>query len=458
MTRLQQGLSRLSSLSHHGSRPGSLAPGAGPGPGNKSFEDLKRHIHAKLVEKLDFTRVRDLASDALRRDIRRVVEHLCDTENPLLNRMEREQLIDEILDETLGFGPLEPLLKDPTISDILVNGPKKIYVERRGKLEKSDVTFRDNEHLLQIIDRIVSKIGRRVDETSPLVDARLPDGSRVNAVIPPIALDGCSLSIRRFGSNPLKLDDLLNYKAFTPEMAMLMEACIKARLNIVISGGTGCGKTTLLNTLSSFIPHDERVVTIEDAAELQLQQDHVVRLETRPPNIEGKGAITTRDLVRNALRMRPERIIIGECRGGETLDMLQAMNTGHSGSMTTLHANNVRDAMARLETMIMMAGFELPIKAMRQQIASAVDLVIQANRLQGGPRKITSITEVMNMEQDVIIMQEVFRYRQMGIDQNGRAYGQFEATGVRPSFVSRLEAKGVKLPSNMFAERVLMRD
>jgi pilus assembly protein CpaF len=435
-----------------------LAPGAGPGPGNKSFEDLKRHIHAKLVEKLDFTRVRDLASDALRRDIRRVVEHLCDTENPLLNRMEREQLIDEILDETLGFGPLEPLLKDPTISDILVNGPKKIYVERRGKLEKSDVTFRDNEHLLQIIDRIVSKIGRRVDETSPLVDARLPDGSRVNAVIPPIALDGCSLSIRRFGSNPLKLDDLLNYKAFTPEMAMLMEACIKARLNIVISGGTGCGKTTLLNTLSSFIPHDERVVTIEDAAELQLQQDHVVRLETRPPNIEGKGAITTRDLVRNALRMRPERIIIGECRGGETLDMLQAMNTGHSGSMTTLHANNVRDAMARLETMIMMAGFELPIKAMRQQIASAVDLVIQANRLQGGPRKITSITEVMNMEQDVIIMQEVFRYRQMGIDQNGRAYGQFEATGVRPSFVSRLEAKGVKLPSNMFAERVLMRD
>jgi pilus assembly protein CpaF len=286
MTRLQHGLSRLSN-SHQAARLGLSSHGSSQAPTNnsKSFEDLKRHIHAKLVEKLDFTRVKDLASDALRRDIRRVVEHLCDTENPLLNRMERERLIDEILDETLGFGPLEALLKDPTISDILVNGPKCIYVERRGKLEKSDVTFRDNDHLMQIIDRIVSKVGRRVDETSPMVDARLPDGSRVNAVIPPIALDGASLSIRRFGSNPLKLEDLLNYKAFTPEMAMLMEACIKARLNIIISGGTGCGKTTLLNTLSSFIPNDERVITIEDAAELQLQQEHVVRLETRPPNI-----------------------------------------------------------------------------------------------------------------------------------------------------------------------------
>jgi pilus assembly protein CpaF len=456
MTRLQQGLSRLSS-SNQGSRLGLSASQAG-GAGNKSFDDLKRHIHSKLVEKLDFTRVKDLASDALRRDIRRVVEHLCDTENPLLNRMERERLIDEILDETLGFGPLEVFLKDPTISDILVNGAKCVYVERRGKLEKSDVVFRDNDHLLQIIDRIVSKVGRRVDETSPMVDARLPDGSRVNAVIPPISLDGANLSIRRFGSNPLKLEDLLNYKTFTPEMAMLMEASIKARLNVVISGGTGCGKTTLLNTLSSFIPNDERVITIEDAAELQLQQEHVVRLETRPPNIEGKGAVTTRDLVRNALRMRPERIIIGECRSGETLDMLQAMNTGHAGSMTTLHANSVRDCLARLETMIMMAGFDLPMKAMRTQIASAVDIIIQANRLQGGPRRVTSITEVMNMEQDVIIMQEIFRFKQVGIDQNGRAYGQFEATGVRPSFVNRLESKGVKLPSNMFQERVLMRD
>jgi pilus assembly protein CpaF len=425
---------------------------------SKSFEELKRLIHGKLVDKLDLSRVSDLEGDTLRREIRLVVERLCDTENPLLNRMERERLIDEVLDETFGFGPLEVLLKDPTISDILVNGPSKIYVERRGKLEKTDVKFRDNEHLLQIIDRIVSKVGRRVDETSPMVDARLPDGSRVNAIIPPLALDGPSMSIRRFGANPLKLEDLLNYKAFTPEMAMLMEACIKARLNLIISGGTGCGKTTLLNTLSSFIPSDERIVTIEDAAELQLQQDHVVRLETRPPNIEGKGAIMTRDLVRNALRMRPERIIIGECRGAESLDMLQAMNTGHSGSMTTLHANSPRDAQARLETMIMMAGMELPIKAMRQQISSAVDLIIQANRLQGGPRKVTSLTEVMNMEQDVIIMQDVFRYRQLGIDQNGRAFGQFEATGVRPSFVARLEAAGIKLPTNLFQERILLRD
>jgi pilus assembly protein CpaF len=372
--------------------------------------------------------------------------------------MERERLIDEILDETLGFGPLEALLKDPTISDILINGPHNIFVERRGKLEKTDIKFRDNDHLLQIIDRIVSKVGRRVDETSPMVDARLPDGSRVNAIIPPLALDGPSVSIRRFGANPLKLEDLLNYKAFTPEMAMLMEAAIKARLNILISGGTGCGKTTLLNTLSSFIPNDERVITIEDAAELQLQQEHVVRLETRPPNIEGKGAVTTRDLVRNALRMRPERIIIGECRGGESLDMLQAMNTGHAGSMTTLHANNPREGLSRLETMIMMGGFEMPIKAMRQQIASAIDIIIQANRLQGGPRKVTSITEVLNMEQDVIIMQDVFKFKQLGIDQNGRAFGQFEATGVRPTFVSRLEAKGIKLPSNLFQERILQRD
>jgi len=456
MSRLQRGLSGINGSSR-GTLGGSLA-GGGDRQGAKSFEELKRLIHSKLVDKLDLSRVSDLDNETLRREIRLVVERLCDTENPLLNRMERERLIDEVLDETFGFGPLEVLLKDPTISDILVNGPHKIYVERRGKLEKTDVKFRDNDHLLQIIDRIVSKVGRRVDETSPMVDARLPDGSRVNAIIPPLALDGPSMSIRRFGSNPLKLEDLLNYKAFTPEMAMLMEACIKARLNIVISGGTGCGKTTLLNTLSSFIPGDERVITIEDAAELQLQQDHVVRLETRPPNIEGKGAVTTRDLVRNALRMRPERIIIGECRGAESLDMLQAMNTGHAGSMTTLHANSPRDAQARLETMIMMAGMELPIKAMRQQISSAVDLIVQANRLQGGPRKVTSITEVMNMEQDIIIMQDIFRYRQLGIDQNGRAYGQFEATGVRPSFVSRLEAAGIKLPTNLFQERVLLRD
>src|SRR5262252_1158931 len=403
MSRLQRGLSSLNSQG--GSTNGGLTRlGASQASidrqANKSFDELKRLIHQKLVDKLDLSRVSDLEGDTLRREIRLVVERLCDTENPLLNRMERERLIDEVLDETFGFGPLEALLKDPTISDILINGPHKIYVERRGKLEKTEVKFRDNEHLLQIIDRIVSKVGRRVDETSPMVDARLPDGSRVNAIIPPLALDGPSMSIRRFGANPLKLEDLLNYKAFTPEMAMLMEACIKARLNILISGGTGCGKTTLLNTLSSFIPSDERIVTIEDAAELQLQQDHVVRLETRPPNIEGKGQITTRDLVRNALRMRPERIIIGECRGAESLDMLQAMNTGHAGSMTTLHANTPRDALARLETMIMLGGFEMPIKAMRQQVSSGIDVIIQANRLQGGPRKITSFTEVMGMEQD----------------------------------------------------------
>src|SRR5205809_5697126 len=454
MSRLSRGLSGL------GPSPSRLS-GSQAGAdrqASKSFEELKRLIHGKLVDKLDLSRVSDLEGDTLRREIRLVVERLCDTENPLLNRMERERLIDEVLDETFGFGPLEVLLKDPTISDILVNGPHKVFVDRRGKMEKTDVKFRDNEHLLQIIDRIVSKVGRRVDETSPMVDARLPDGSRVNAIIPPLALDGPTVSIRRFGTNPLKLEDMLNFKAFTPEMAMLMEACIRARLNILISGGTVCGKTTLLNTLSSFIPQDERIVTIEDAAELQLQQEHVVRLETRPTNIEGKGSVACRDLVRNALRMRPGRIIIGECRGAESLDMLQAMNTGHAGSMTTLHANTPRDAQARLETMIMMAGMELPIKAMRQQISSAVDVIIQANRLQGGPRKITQISEVMGMEQDMIIMQDIFRFKQLGIDQNARAFGQFEATGVRPTFVSRLEASGIKLPSNLFAERVLLRD
>jgi pilus assembly protein CpaF len=422
------------------------------------FENLKRRIHGKLVDKLDLTKVGDLAGDVLRREIRLVVEHLCDTEDTLLNRNERERLVDEVLDETFGLGPLEMLLKDPTISDILINGPKQIYVERRGKMEKTSVTFRDNNHLMQIIDRIVSKVGRRVDEVCPMVDARLPDGSRVNAIIPPLALDGASVSIRRFGSNPLKLEDLLNYKAFTPEMVMLLEGAMKARLNIIISGGTGSGKTTLLNTLSSFISGSDRVVTIEDAAELQLQQEHVVRLETRPANIEGKGAITATDLVRNALRMRPERIIIGECRGPETLDMLQAMNTGHEGSLTTVHANTPRDAIARIETMITMAGFELPLKAMRAQIASAVDLVIQANRLQGGPRKVTHITEILGMEQDTIVMQDIYHYSKQGVDENGRAFGRFEATGIRPTFMDRLEAAGVRLPSSAFRQRVMLED
>jgi pilus assembly protein CpaF len=424
----------------------------------EEFENLKRRIHSKLVDKLDLTRVGELEGDVLRREIRLVVEHLCDSEETFLNRNERERLIEEVLDETFGLGPLELLLKDHSISDILINGPKNVYVERRGKMEKTTVEFRDNNHLLQIVDRIVSKVGRRVDEVCPMVDARLPDGSRVNAIIPPLALDGAAVSIRRFGSNPLKLEDLLNYKAFTPEMVMLLEGAMKARLNIVISGGTGSGKTTLLNTLSSFISNKDRIVTIEDAAELQLQQDHVVRLETRPPNIEGKGAITATDLVRNALRMRPERIIIGECRGPETLDMLQAMNTGHEGSLTTTHANTPRDALARLETMIMMAGFELPIKAMRQQMASAIDLIVQANRLQGGPRKVTSITEVCGMEQDTVVMQDIYKFVQEGIDENGRARGRFEATGIRPSFMERLESAGVRLPASAFRQRVMMMD
>ena len=423
-----------------------------------NFELLKQRIHGKLVDKLDMSRVGELEGDTLRREIRLVVEHLCNTEDTLLNRSERERLVGEVLDETFGLGPLEMLLKDPTISDILINGPKSIYVERRGRMEKATITFRDNDHLMQIIDRIISRVGRRVDETCPMVDARMADGSRFNAIIPPLALDGACVSIRRFGANPLKLEDLLNFKAFTPEMVMLLEGAIKARLNIIISGGTGSGKTTLLNTLSSFIPNTDRIVTIEDAAELQLQQDHVVRLETRPPNIEGKGAMTATDLVRNALRMRPERIIIGECRGAETLDMLQAMNTGHEGSMTTLHANSPRDGIARMETMIMMTGFELPLKAMRTQIASAVDMVVQANRLQGGARKITHITEIVGMEQDTVVMQEIYKYNQEGIDETGRAYGQFVSTGIRPTFMSRLEQAGVRLPSSAFRQRVMLED
>lgn len=424
----------------------------------EEFDLLKRRIHTKLVDKLDLNRVGELQGDILRREIRLVVEHLCDTEETFLNRNERERLIEEVLDETFGLGPLEFLLKDHTISDILINGPKNIYVERRGKLEKTQVEFRDNAHLLQIIDRIVSKVGRRVDEVCPMVDARLADGSRVNAIIPPLALDGAAVSIRRFGNNPLKLEDLLNFKAFTPEMVMLLEGAIKARLNMIISGGTGSGKTTLLNTLSSFIPSHERIVTIEDAAEIRLQQDHVVRLETRPPNIEGKGAITATDLVKNALRMRPERIIIGECRGPETLDMLQAMNTGHDGSLTTIHANTPRDGLARLETMIMMTGIDFPIKAMRQQIASAVNLIIQASRLQGGIRRVTHITEVVGMEQDTVVMQDIYRYVQDGIDETGRARGRFEATGIRPACMSKLESAGIRLPASAFKQRTMLVD
>ena len=421
----------------------------------QDFEELRKTIHGKLVEKLDLTRLGDLQGDTLRREIRLVVEHLCDTENPLLNRAERERLIEEVLDETFGFGPLEILLKEPGIADIMINGPKNVFVEKDGRIQRHKVTFRNNEHLLQIIDRIVSKVGRRVDETSPMVDARLPDGSRLNAIIPPLAIDGPSLTIRRFGSKPLTLEDLLRFGAFTPEMVMLLEGAIKARLNVIISGGTGSGKTTLLNTLSSFIGADQRIITIEDAAELQMQQDHVLRLETRPANIEGKGRVSATDLVKNALRMRPDRIIIGECRGPESLDMLQAMNTGHEGSMTTIHANTCRDAVSRLETMIAMGGIDLPIRALRYQFAAAVNMIIQVNRLQGGPRRITSITEVCGMEQDAIVMQEIFKFVQDGITEEGNAFGHFEATGVRPTFMSRLEQSGIRLPANLFAQRKL---
>ncbi len=425
--------------------------------GQTDFDELKRLIHGKLVDKLDLTRLGDLEGETLRREIRLVVEHLCDTENPLLNRSEREKLIEEVLDETFGFGPLEALLKEEGVADIMINGPKNIFLEKQGRIQKSKITFRDNDHLMQILDRIVSKVGRRIDETTPMCDARLPDGSRVNAIIPPLALDGPAVTIRRFGSNPLTLEDLLRFGAFTPEMVMLLEGAIKARLNIVVSGGTGSGKTTLLNTLSSFIPGDQRIITIEDAAELQLQQEHVLRLETRPANIEGKGRINATDLVRNALRMRPDRIIIGECRGPEALDMLQAMNTGHEGSLTTIHANSPRDAVSRLETMISMGGVDIPLKALRHQFASAVDLIIQANRLQGGPRKVTHITEVLNMEQETVIMQDIFLFVQDGIDETGRAFGHFTATGVRPAFMGRLESAGVRLPANLFASRKLGR-
>jgi pilus assembly protein CpaF len=429
-------------------------------PAVLKYEQLKKTIHLRLVDRLDLNRVNEMDGgiQALRNEIRGVVEHLCDTENPMLNRTERQKLVEEILDETFGFGPLELLLKDDKIGDIMINGPKKIYIEKEGRIQKSDVVFRDNDHLLQIIDRIVSRVGRRVDETSPMVDARMPNGSRFNAIIPPLALDGSVVTIRVFGSKPLGKDDLLRFKAFTPEMLQLLEGAIKARLNIIISGGTGSGKTTLLNTLSSFIPEGERVITIEDAAELQLQQDHVVRLETRPANIEGRGAVTATDLVKNALRMRPDRIIIGECRGAETLDMIQAMNTGHEGSMTTVHANTPRDALSRLETMISMAGLELPIRALRHQFASAIDLIIQANRLQGGPRKVTSITEVVGMEGDTVIMQELFAFKQQGVDANGRAFGEFVSTGIRPTFMDRLESAGYVLPSDLFRQRVLLRD
>jgi len=421
----------------------------------EQFYELKSRIHRKLVDHLDLSRLSAEDNQEFRDQIKELVADLCDREQALLNFSERQRLINEILDETFGLGPLEVLLSDPTISDILVNGPKQVYVEKRGRLELTDVQFKDDGHLMHIIDKIVSAVGRRCDEVSPMVDARLPDGSRVNAIIPPLAIDGPALSIRRFGRDPVTWEDYLRFGSCTEEMIRFFEACVVARLNILVVGGTGSGKTTLLNNLSSFIPPTERIVTIEDAAELQLRQPHVVRLESRPPNIEGKGRITIRDLLINSLRMRPDRIIVGECRGPETLDMLQAMNTGHEGSMTTVHANSTRDAIQRVETMVMMAGFELPVKAIRQQFAAAIDLIIQAARLSGGPRKIMSVTEVSGMEGDVVTMQDIFRFEQTGITAGGKAYGRFVATGLRPSFLDRLKAAGCDLDMDLFEARVL---
>jgi pilus assembly protein CpaF len=363
---------------------------------------------------------------------------------------ERERLAQEILDEVFGLGPLEPLLKDPTISDILVNSPKDVYIERRGLLERTTVQFRDEAHLLAIIDRIVSAVGRRVDESSPMVDARLADGSRVNAIIPPLAIDGPCLSVRRFGRDPLTVDDLLHNQTLTSGMLALLRGCVYARLNILISGGTGAGKTTLLNALSSFISNRERIITIEDAAELQLHQDHVVRLETRPPNIEGKGAIMQRQLVINSLRMRPDRIIVGEVRGEEALDMLQAMNTGHDGSLTTIHANSPRDALGRLETMVAMSNVNLPEVATRRQIASAMDVVVQVSRLSDGTRKVVSVSEITGIEGDIISMQEIYGFRKTGLAENGAVLGEFITTGIRPRLTERLAASGVSLPASMF--------
>jgi pilus assembly protein CpaF len=384
--------------------------------------------------------------------VRLALEAIIAGETLPLSRADRERLTEEVVHETLGLGPIEPLLADPTISDILVNGHDQVYVERFGKLELTGVKFKDDNHVRQIIDRIVAAVGRRVDESSPMVDARLPDGSRVNAIIAPLSIDGPVLSIRRFGANPLTANDLLTFESMTPAMLELLKGTIKAKLNVLISGGTGAGKTTLLNVLSGFVPGDERIVTIEDAAELQLQQEHVVRLETRPPNIEGRGRITQRDLVRNTLRMRPDRIIVGEVRGDEALDMLQAMNTGHDGSLTTIHANTPRDSLSRLETMVLMAGLELPEKAIREQIASALNLIVQIARLSDGRRKVINIAEIVGMEGNVVTMQDIFVFERLGVSDDGTVLGRFKATGIRPKFAERLFVAGVHLPPGIFDE------
>lgn len=420
-------------------------------PAVEAYVKLKNKLHQQILEKVDLASLESMSEIRLRQEIATLVELLL-TESPAqINDIERRMLVRDIQNEMLGLGPLELLMADATVSDILVNSYNQIYVERRGRLELTDVTFTDDKHLLRIIDKIVSRVGRRIDESSPMVDARLPDGSRVNAIIPPIALDGPMVSIRRFAVIPLKMADLVNgYKSLTPDMALMLEGLAKSKINMIISGGTGSGKTTLLNILSGYIPETERIITIEDVAELQLQQPHVIRLETRSPNIEGKGEVNQRALVRNALRMRPDRIVIGEVRGAEAVDMMQAMNTGHEGSLTTIHANNARDAISRLENMVGMAGTNLPHKAARQQIASAITVIVQGNRLTDGQRKLTSIQEITGMEGEVVTMQEIFAFRQTGVDANGKVIGHFQATGVRPKFADKLRNFGVNLPDSIF--------
>ena len=414
------------------------------------FNAVKTAIHRKLIQKLNLDRLNEIRREDVRREMSQIIESLVVGESTPMTFEERERLSSEVLDEVFGLGPLEPLLNDPSVSDILVNTYKRVYVERHGILEETPVKFRDDAHLMTIIDRIVSAIGRRVDESSPMVDARLADGSRVNAIIPPLAVDGPCLSIRRFGRERLMADGLVQNNTLTAAMLEMLAACVSSRLNILISGGTGAGKTTLLNVLSSYISGRERIVTIEDAAELQLHQEHVVRLETRSPNIEGKGAVQQRELMINSLRMRPDRIIVGEVRGEEALDMLQAMNTGHDGSLTTIHANSPRDALARLETMVAMASLNIPDVAIRRQIASALDVVIQVSRLSDGTRKVVNIAEIMGLEGDVITMQDIFLFRKRGIRDNGDVMGEFMPSGVRPRFAERLAVAGIHLPVSMF--------
>jgi pilus assembly protein CpaF len=419
-----------------------------------AFEKLKSDLHRVLISKLDLERLSAVNGTEARQAVVTLIQEILTSERILLNSEERERLQEGLLNEVFGLGPLEPYLKDPSISDILVNRKDQAYIERGGVLEKADLRFRDDQHLLQIIDRIVGQVGRRVDEASPMVDARLPDGSRVNAIIPPLALDGPALSIRRFGTAPITAQKMLELKTLTQEMLDVLSAAVRARISIMISGGTGAGKTTFLNMLSSFIPSSERLITIEDAAELQLQQENVVRLETRPPNVEGKGAIYQRQLLINSLRMRPDRIIIGEVRGDEAFDMLQAMNTGHEGSMTTIHANSCRDALARLESMVAMAGFNIPERAIRQQIASAIGLVVQIARLSDGSRRVVSISEITGIDEDVICMQEIFTFVRKGIGVNGRIVGAFQPLGIQPRFLERLRVCGIMLPPGTFERRV----